>query len=145
MGFGIGKISEKGTWQLKLAQTQEELDWLKSILTERYPPLPEEIYRLWGNVKEVGDNFLVMESKIQVSQFPLPEEKHLETRSITVNISPETEIFRTERREVAREPEILKIFLNLKDIKIGDLILVTSQENIKDKTEIFASQIEVSY
>ncbi len=140
IGFGIGKISEKGIWQAKLAQVQEEIDWLKSQLETFYPPLPEETYGLSGVVTEVGDKFLGMGAQIRVSQFPLPEGKEFEIQNIKVNITEGTEIF-----QHVYEPSFEKVFLSFEDIKTGDRIIVTSEENIKDKKEITATQIQIGY
>ena len=52
-GFGIGKIYEAVTWQAKLVQIQQEIDWLKSELEMFYPPMPQEIYQLGGMVGEI--------------------------------------------------------------------------------------------
>ena len=145
IGFGMGKISEKEIWQSKLAQTQEEIDLLKSQLETVYPPLTEEAYSIDGTVTEVGDKFLIMEALIRVSQFPLPEGKDYERRNIRVNVVEETEIFQIEMAENPSLPEenFKKIDLGLKDIKIGDYIMVNSKENIRDKKEITAKEIQI--
>ena len=58
IGFGIGKISEQKIWKGELSKAQKESDWWKSQLEMFYPPLPEEIYSLSGNVTDIEDNFL---------------------------------------------------------------------------------------
>jgi len=139
IGFGIG-------WQIKLVQVQEEIDWMAAQLEKLYIP---------GVVTEIGDSFLVMEVEIPVNIF------ESEKQYIRVNVAEETEIFRfIETAALAEElllsPEELeelaenltgssqKIFLSLKDIKTGDQIIVTSEEN-RGKKEIAASKIEISY
>ena len=150
IGFGIGKIYEQGKWQGKLAkiqgEAQKETDWYKSLLEPFYPPLPEEIRSISGTVTEVGDNFLKMEARIQVSQFPLPEGKEIEKKNIKVNLTGETKIFKIEIKEplpLPPEEPFKEIILGFDDIKVGDTISVTSEENIKGKTEILASQIQI--
>jgi hypothetical protein len=149
IGFAVGKIYEKEAWQLELTQTQEELDLLKSQLEIFYPPIPEEIYRRGGTVTEMEEKFLIIETGILVSQFPLPGEGQFEITDIKVNITEETEIFKIEWPVRAEKPELqlpgepVKILLTMEDIRVGDGVLVTSEENIRDKTEITASQIEL--
>ena len=149
IGFGIGKISERGAWQAKLDQAQKETDWLKSQLETFYPPLPEEIYRLSGTVIEKGDNFLTMEAQIQVSQFPLPEGKEIKREKIKVKLTEETEISQLKIAELPPTEERFepfeKISLSFEEIEIGDLITVTSEENIKDKKEITAKEIQIGF
>lgn len=147
IGLGIGTVFERGIWywQLKLTQNQEEIDSLKSQLEILFPPLSEEVYNVSGIVTEVGDKFLIVEAQIRVSQFPLPEGKDFETRSIKVNVVEKTEIFgiiMIENPSSMEEP-FEKINLDLKDIEIKDNIMASSEENIKDKREITAKEIQV--
>jgi len=146
VGFIAGKISERKIWQAKLSKAQEEINWWKSLLEPFYPPLSEEIRSISGTVTEVGDNFLKMEARIQVSQFPLPEGKEIEKQNIKVNVTDETKIFRVEMIEplpLPPEEPFKETVLNFEDIKIGDRILVTCEENIKERKEIVATQIQV--
>ena len=150
IGFGIGEISERGRWQGKIGriqnQAQKEIDWYKSILEPFYPPLPEEIYNLSGNVTEKGDKFLEMEAEVRVSQFPLPEGKEIEKQNIKVNLTDKTKISEIEMIEpppLPPEKPFKETILGFGDVKIGDKITVISEENIKGKTEISASQIQV--
>lgn len=150
IGFGIGKIYEQGKWQGKLAkiqgEAQKEIDWYKSLLEPFYPSLPEEIRSISGVVTEKGDNFLKMEARIQVSQFPLPEGKEIERQNIKVNLTDKTKISKIEMVEplpLPLEEPFKETILSFDDIKVGDGIAVISTENIKGKTEITASQIQI--
>jgi len=149
IGFGIGKVSERGRWQEEIgkiqSQAQKEINWLKSLLEPFYSPLPEKVFSLSGIVKEKGENFLVMEVSIRVSQFPLPEGKEIEKQNIKANLADQTKIFKIEIIEpppLPPEEPIKEKILSFDDIKVGDLIAVSSGENIKGKTEITASQIQ---
>ena len=153
IGFGFGKTSEKGIEQPELVQTREEIEWLKSQLEMFYPPLPEEVYSLSGTVTETGAQFLVMEAQIRVSQFPLPEGKEIERQNIKVNITDQTEIFKTEMAELlppspgelpSFEELMKKTALSFGDIKVGNYIVATSEENIRNKKEITAKEIQIS-
>jgi len=154
IGVGISNILQKDNVpREELIKLQQELDHLKSELAMFYPPLPEEIYNVSGTVTEVGDRFLVMEAQVRVSQFPLPEGKEFERQNIKVNVTDETEIFQLEIVELLLPEEpgeelpepFKKVILGFEDIEIGEYITVTSGENIKGKTEVTASQIELFY
>jgi hypothetical protein len=149
IGFGVGKISEKGRWQGEMAKIQreakKEIDWYKSLLEPFYPPLPEEIRSVSGKITKIEDKTIWMEASIQVSQFPLPEGKEIERRNIKVNTTDQTKIFKIEMPEIPLpEKPFKEIILKFEDLKVGDDVTVTSTENIKGKAEILASQIQVT-
>ena len=141
IGFGTGKVLEKRAWQAKWQVAQEEIfraqeyiDWLKTqgvsrLLPEEVStPGGEEVYEFWGTVTETGDGFLAVRGVF-------PEEQ--EAQVIKVNITEETEIFRLE--------ESAKVFLNFEDIETGEIVHVTSKENIRGEEEIIAGQLQVVY
>jgi hypothetical protein len=151
IGFGVGKISEKGRWQGELAKIQveakKEIDWYKSLLEPFYPPLPEEIRSVFGKVTKIEDKTIWMEASIQVSRFPLPEGKEIEKKNIKVNLTDETKVVKIEMPEIPPLPPekpFKETILKFEDLKVGDQITVISTENIKGKTEILASQIQVT-
>jgi len=150
IGLGIGsfygRMSAEKIWQGKLAEKEKEINWWKSQLEVFYPPLPEEIYSISGQITKIEGNAIWIESQIRVSQFPLPGGKEIETREIKVNVLPETKIVKIEIPETPPlSPEDLfkEVSLKLEDLKVGDQISISSKENIKDKTEIFAERIEL--
>ncbi len=139
IGFGAGKVLEKRAWQAKwqvaqeeMFQAQEYIDWLKTqgvsrLLPEEVSvPVGEEIYEFWGTVTETGDGFLVARGVFPGEQ---------ETQTIKVNMTEETEIFWFE--------ESARVFLNFEDIEIGEIVRVTSGENIRGEEEIIADQLQV--
>jgi len=141
IGFGAGKVLEERTWRAKWQVAQEEMfraqeyiDWLKTqgvsrLLPEEVStPGGEEIYEFWGTVTEKGDGFLAVRGVF-------PEEQ--EAQAIKVNMAEETEIFRLE--------ESAKVFLNFEDIETGEIVHVTSKENIRGEEEIIAGQLQVVY
>ena len=155
-GFFVGEISERGKWQGKLETAQktarDEINWYKSLLEPFYPSLPEETRSTYGKITKIEDKTLWIEAQIRVSQFPLPEGKDMEKQNMKVNVTDETKIVRIETVEPTEIPlpseEFLlepfkEIILSFEDIKVGDNITVISAENIKGKTEISASQIQI--
>jgi len=150
IGFGLGRSFQGQTAPVQTTDNQKELDWLKSQLEMFYPPLPAEVYSLNGMVMEKQNDFLVMEAYVRVSQFPLPEGKEIEMQSIKVNITGQTEIYRP---EIPSDPSLLendsgpfnKIAASYEDIKTGSPITVISGENIKDKKEITAKEIQINF
>ena len=146
IGWRLGETSERKVWQEKLQQKQEELKALQSAVEFFYPPLPEKIYSLSGTVTEIQDKTIFLEAFFQVSQFPLPEGAELEKQNIKVVVTEQTKITELEVDLVPLLPEeepLPEKTLSFEDIKTGDRIAVSSEENIKGKKEITASQIQV--
>lgn len=150
IGFWVGKISEKGRWQGKLETAQktarDEINWYKSLLEPFYPSLPEETRSTYGKITKIEAKTLWIEAQIRVSQFPLPEGKEIEKKNIKVNIADKTKISKIEMIEpppLPPEEPFKETVLKFEDLKVGDNITVTSAENIKGKTEISASQIQI--
>jgi hypothetical protein len=151
VGFILGQFSGKTIDQDN--KIEQELAWCKSSLEIVYPPLPEEIYSLGGMVIEKQDNFLIIETTVQVNQFPLPDGKHLETQNIKVNLTDETQVFKQEFVEelMTEKPEgeepfnlFRKVFFSVEDIEVGKVVQAFSQENIKGQKEFSAIEIELS-
>lgn len=146
IGWQLGKLSAAKFWQVEIAKKQEEIKALQSALELFYPPLPEEIFSLSGKVVEIKDKEILMEAEVRVNRFPLPEGKEIEKQNILVNVTDQTKI--TEIDLLAppplpgEEPRPEKV-LSFEDIKVGDKISVNSEENIKGKKEITASQIQI--
>jgi hypothetical protein len=152
VGFGIGVFYGKNladkSYRGKIIEKEKEIEWWKSQLEMFYPPLPEEIYSISGKIKKIEGNSIWIESQIRVSQFPLPGGKEFETKEIKVNVSPETKIVKVEIPEIPPPPPeepFKEIPLKIEDLKVGDQITVTSKENIKEKTEILADRIQLTY
>jgi hypothetical protein len=157
VGFGFGnfygKMSAEKAWQGKLIEKEKEIDWWKSILKDFYPPLPEEIYSISGKITKIEGKTIWIESLVKVSQFPLPEGKEFEKKDIKVNLTNETKIVKIEMAEIPPTPPPLpppeepfkEIPLKFEDLKVGDQITITSRENIKNKTEILADRIQLTY
>lgn len=152
VGLQIGKSTERKLRQAELtnelAKKQEEIQFLQSKLEMFYPSLPEEMYSLSGEVTEIKDKTILMETFIQVNRLPLPGGKEIEQQNIKVVVNDQTNITGLETGIplsplLPREKPKSEKTLIFSDIKIGDNILVTSTENIKGKKEIIASQIKV--
>lgn len=145
VGFFVGKISERKIWQAKIIKTQKEIEFLESSLEMFYPPLPEEVYSISGKVTEVGDKTISIETLVRVSQFPLAGGAEIEKQNIKVNITDQTKIIKIEMPVIPpfSEEEIPEKIVSFSDIKVGDQISVTSEENIKGEKEITASQIRI--
>jgi len=146
VGFFVGKIFERKIWQVKISNAQKEIDWYKSLLEPFYPPLPEEIHGVSGKITKIEDKNLWIETQIRISQFPLPGGAEMEKQNIKVITTDKTKILKREIIEPLPMPPqepFKETVLNFEDIKIGDNITVVSEENIKGKTEILASQIQI--
>jgi len=128
------------------------------------PPTPESIANVYGKVKEIKDNQLVV---ILENRFDDPLGEFL-PETMTININEETEIFKIEekasdvfeqeQKEFEKEmkkygneipgelmpPEPFeKIDIKIYEIKQGDAIYAFSENDFKGKSEFTADTIQV--
>ncbi len=147
IGFEAGKKSAGKSWQLKLVEVQKETVWFKKLLEVFYPPLPKEIKSFGGTITKIEGKSFWVEAVLQVSQFPLPEGKETEKRIIKVNTNEKTEISAVQIIFPPPPPEESEekiIILKIEDLKVGENVSVSAEENIINKTEITAKQVQVS-
>lgn len=123
------------------------------------PPEPEEIFSISGEIKEIKDETLTVETTFYPAN-PLQESKiEAKTVRITeatkfvkqVQKSPEEleiegEAFRKAMEESPEAailpPELFKeLTISFSDLKVGDKIATEAEENIKGKTEFGAKKI----
>jgi len=156
-GFWIEKIhkkkqvQEKAEVSKKLTEAEKEIETLKEQLETFYPPLPKEIREFIGKVVEKGKNFVIVETEIRVSRFPLPEGKDMEKVRVKVKTDEKTEIFKIETPSLLSPGKVSagprkpaqRISLTLDDIQVGDYVSVVSRENIKETNEVVAAEIQV--
>jgi hypothetical protein len=107
---------------------------------------PEGIYQIDGTIVQIGNKFLIAEALFQPNQLPLPEEEIAEKQNIKIHISGETEIFLIKPIETILEESsesFERFVINFEDLEMNDHVLVSSEENIKDKEEFVAKEIQV--
>jgi hypothetical protein len=133
---------------VKISEIEEKLASCETTLEEIYPPLPEEIYSLGGVVMERHDDFIIIQSRVQVSRFPLPDKDNFEIHDIKVSLNDKTKIFTHKLKEINLKElsdETIKGYevtpLAFDEIKVNQLVNISSEENIKGKQEFIASEI----
>lgn len=113
------------------------------------PAIAEEIYGFSGEIKEVYlDRILSIETRILLAD---PEKEPLK-EIVKIRVIDETKILKLKFPEKIPEGSTEPIFpeeteINFNDLKVGDKIDIETienvSENIKNKTEIIASVINV--
>ena len=112
------------------------------------PPEPEEMYSVWGIVKEKQDKVLIVEQTI----YPANPLKEPEVKTWRIIITDQTELVqRTEKspEELAQEGSLEgEEFLPYKEEPVdfsafepGKEIMAEAEENIKNKTEFEATKL----
>jgi len=132
--FKLGIIVGKKSLEGKLSEAQEIIDAYAL-------PVPEEIFSVDGEIKEIKDNIISLEVALFVA-LPLPN-KEPEKEIIRVVVGEETKIVKTEIPEYPLE-EFKQTEISLTDLRPGNWIYATSEENIKDKKEFTAQSIELT-
>jgi hypothetical protein len=154
IGSVIGIIFEKSfsRYQSNLIENQkeenkEEVNCGESQDDTVLSPLSGEAYQVDGSIVQTGNSFLIVEALIQSSRLPLLEEEITEKQNIKIYISEETEIFLIEPTDSV-VPEHLsgsfeKLTITFEDLQLNDHVLVKSKENVKNKEEFIADEIQV--
>ncbi|MBU0731876.1 hypothetical protein KKC88_03295 [Patescibacteria group bacterium] len=111
----------------------QEGNYCQSLL----PVEQAEIFSYSGIVKEVYENSLIMESEI-IKDYSLYKE------DVTVNFNDSTSFTEIDVTDPPpEEADYPKKDVALENITIGSFIVSTAEENIKEKTEFTASNIEL--
>lgn len=120
LGFAVGKKT-----------LEKELDEARRIINI-YAPVPQEVFAINGQIKEIKDSAITLEiSSSQLQGPPLPGEES-EIEIIKVIVGENTKIITIEKTEIT-----------LNKLEIKDWIYVESEENIKNKTEFIAKSIKL--
>jgi len=149
LGFSIGK--NQGT-QAGLEQGRSEsktkIDELNKALDFFIPQPPAEIFSVSGEVKSITGNTLSLEI-ISPSERALPgTELKKETRTVTV--APTTKLSRFNPLAIPTIDPKTKLpvtpkaeSIRLSDLKVGDRVIVSAKENIKEKQAFEASEVQL--
>jgi len=117
-----------------------EFNKYKTAVDEFFPPLPDEMFSIIGTITAIEDN-IVLEI-VSLEERVLPgEESKTEERIVILN--SETKIVEQTFSEILDEgvSGIQETSIELNKLKVGDIITVESNENIKTKKEFTASKI----
>lgn len=128
-----------------LQDCQSELDRYKKAIDTVFPPSPEEVFSIGGEIKSIDYNLIVIETMSLDERYLPGEEQKMEERRI--NIGSNTKIFKwsmpvfQELKDNEILPEPKETSIKLTDLKAGDFIGVEASENIKTKKEFTATKI----
>ena len=107
----------------------------KTAIDEIFPAPLDEIFSIDGTIQEIsGDSF-----KIETSSF----ERYIpgkERKMILLDVETNQDTQITESDLFATE-ELQNIEISISELKIGDYITITSEENIKNKNKFTATTI----
>lgn len=123
-GFFLGQMS--------MNKYKEAVDFL-------YPEVADEVFSISGEITSINGNSFVVETT-SLERF-LPGEESQST-PITVDINEQTKIYETSFSSENPE-QISEKILSISDLSIGQVVDVSSSENIKGKSEIIATEIKL--
>jgi len=137
LGYYLG--NNKG---LKEGQKTAE-DKFKPIVESFYPKPPQEIKILNGVIKAISGASLGIEIKDPNDYLPHTDGTPPKTEIRIANVGKSTKIIGV-TNSLDANGQLKTIPLSLSDLKIGDRVNVTSNQNIKDVKEFMVSKIEVA-
>lgn len=132
-----------GKKQGKIEGLIEAEEKFAPIVDLAFPKPPAEMYSLIGTVKGIYGGTIDLEVKDPDDYLPHTDGTAQRTEIRYANITSATEIFIIDytRRDINGNPA--RDILKLSDIKIGNLIKVTSNSNIKYANKFDVSEVEV--
>ena len=119
---------------------QEELALSKETAAILTPPLPEKIFGLAGKIVIKNKNSLVLEINSLKDRVPVNGSIPKERRTVQVNGATNIKELTFSRSKLGSPPVEETITLN--NLYMGDQIIVTASENIKEKSVFAASLIQ---
>ena len=145
-GYESGKQAGVETGKQESAQEVSELNRALEVF---YPPLPEDIRSVSGEIKSIQGDVIELEISSLTERILPGKEPKKEIRKITVGkdapivkvdlTMPPSPIIGPEGAPVG--PEEKKI--SLADLKVGDTVTAEAEENIKTKQEFNAVKVSL--
>lgn len=149
-GYLLGVANSNKIWQGKFEELKKEREEYKSFLETIFPPLPEEIHTVVGKITKIEGNSFWIETQIRVSRLSFLTGEGIETKEIKVLTNEETKIVKIETPPSQTQYQALplqtppkELPLRFEDLEVGNFVLIASDENIKEKTEILAKEIKL--
>ena len=97
-----------------------------------YPSESDEIFEISGEITNIESNYLIIETS---SLQPYIPEEEIKTEMIKVNIDDKTVIYSS---DFYINPSETKEIISFSELAVGNIIQVSSSENIKGKNETTA-------
>lgn len=121
-------------------QPQEGLASLKETASIITPPLPEKIFGLAGKIVSKGNNSLTLEINSLKNRVPVNGSIPKERRIAQINSATSIKELTFSRAKLGSPP--IEHTIAIADLLVGDQIIVTAQENIKEKQTFTAALIQ---
>jgi len=154
LGYTLGLFLEREkAFNQGLEQGRKEVEEkYQAKIKEIFPPPlePKEVFSFLGEIKEIKDKTLTLGVTVHAPnpfQEPKIEKKTVRTNETTKVVKGVAK----SQEELAKENSQAEIFpprpfkkgesILFSDLKVGDIIEVEAEENIKDKTEFTAKTI----
>lgn len=115
---------------------------VKSVLDLAYPPPPDEVKVVSGKLLEVGDSSLILE----IDDFSdyLPHTDNSPRKKISLNVTaPAAEISLVDYTKFDKSGNPATTKIDLSDLRVGDSVTVTANENIRKIRTVTAAKIEL--
>jgi len=142
LGFFVGKVSNN--------TKNKEYETLKQNINKVFPQPSQEVYSVSGAVKEISNNQIIITiNSFPTSNYPWDEPQEIRREERMVKIPKDTKLKKviidpflepqfTEDGNLKEEEE--KTF-KLNELKQGDYIQISSQDNIRTNKQITAKEI----
>lgn len=121
-------------------EAQEDLASPKETAAIVTPPLPENIFGLAGKIISKGNNSLVLEINSLKNRAPVNGTMPKERRTVQINGATGIKELTFSRSKLGAAP--IEKTITLSNLQVGDQIIVTAKENIKEKQAFTTALIQ---
>ncbi len=131
-----------------------EINKLNKIVNLFVPPMPDEVFNISGEIKSMSTSSKTIDLEINsLQERGLPDtEQKKEIKKLIISSSTEIiridfPVFDSSRKPSSYKPsefEPKEVKISLSDLKVGDTLSVTSEENIKNKEAVSVANIRIN-
>jgi hypothetical protein len=132
-----------GTQKIIKDNKNAEVQYLKSLVDIAFPPPPQEFYSLSGTVKGIYGATINLEIDDPDDYLPHPDGSPRRKQVRFANISSQTKYTLIDFSRLDKNGNPARSSLKLNDIKVGDVITVRSNENIRAAEKFDVTEVEL--
>jgi len=127
------------------SESAKQVETLQKSLETFFMPLPEKVTSATGKITKIENSIVYFESTFRVKRFPQADGSENKILIKKIKIGSGTKIVKSDFNAAPSEitPGVPEINLKSGDLKIGQQIYVSTDENMLEKDEFTAAEIRL--
>lgn len=126
-------------------ESAKQIETLQKSLETFFMPLPEKVTSATGKITKIENGIVYFESTFRVKRFPQTDGSENQMLTKKIKIGPDTKIVKSDFNAAPSEiaPGVPDVNLKIDDLKIGQQIYVSANENMIEKDEFTATEVRL--